>query len=320
MATKSDDKQAGDEEPDVAGDVGEGADGDGDDEKCEEEKGFRQKSSDGPDATSREETSVPSQSLEKKTLQQSYEDILFHVRPNSEPFNLSQVFLQDRRQTLRLKCPIASNTSSNRSKSFERPSDKDSLPALNEPTSARKKSAQGRSLPGWRPPPPREKKETQPKTTSAYQSEIANKLSRGLSSLASQGEDTKPIRASSRVIVSAKHRLYSNTSTTSASAAGYVYSHYNSGVPNNAPTGGQAYSYQYGSSLEGAAGGKNTNGFDTSIWNGRVGSLMNGDYENYEPQYLLQQPSAASIVSTGSSAGPNRYDIFIIFSHSFSAI
>jgi hypothetical protein len=228
---------------------------------------------------------------------------------------------------LRLKCPLASNNS-NRSKSFERPSDsssakdKDSLPALSEPTSARKRSAQsGRSLPGWRPPPPREKKDAPPKTTSVYQADVANKLSRGLSSLANQTEESKPIRASNRVIVSAKHRLYSNTATSSASAAGYVYSHYmNPAAAAAAPNGGgtgAGVSYQYGSQLEGggpSGAGGGGNGYEGgSVWSGRgaggglggAGGVMSGDYDSYDGNLnlLQQQPSGISIASVGSTTG-----------------
>lgn len=93
-STKSDDKnQGGDEEPDG---VGEGADGDGDEDKGDEdsrggkkpEKGSR----DGPDPVSvvEKDESANGQSAEKKSLQQTYEDILFHVcDPPSPQFTFS---------------------------------------------------------------------------------------------------------------------------------------------------------------------------------------------------------------------------------------
>lgn len=82
-----------------------------------------------------------------------------------------------------------------------------------------------RGIPGWRPPPAREKRDL-PKQSTQHQIDIANKLSKGLSSLAN-GEDAngnKPARVS-KMIVSAKHRVYSNTASSSGSAAGAVYSH-----------------------------------------------------------------------------------------------
>jgi hypothetical protein len=82
-----------------------------------------------------------------------------------------------------------------------------------------------RGIPGWRPPPPREKRDL-PKQSTQHQIDIANKLSKGLSSLAN-GEDPngiKPARVS-KMIVSAKHRVYSNTASSSGSAAGAVYSY-----------------------------------------------------------------------------------------------
>jgi hypothetical protein len=203
------------------------------------------------------------------------------------------------------------------------------LPALNEPTSARKRGSSqssGRSLPGWRPPPPREKKEGGAgagKNMSNYQADVANKLSRGLSSLSSQqnAEEGKPIRASNRVIVSAKHRLYSNTATSSASAAGYVYSHYLHQQPNanaNAPaagggTGGGGQ-YQYGSQLEGNGyGGGGGGGYESSVWSGRgggaggglggAGGVMSGDYDSYDQQ---QQQLGLGQLSVASGGGSNR--------------
>mmetsp|Transcript_4866 Transcript_4866/g.7408 ORF Transcript_4866/g.7408 Transcript_4866/m.7408 type:complete len:1136 (-) Transcript_4866:239-3646(-) len=165
-------------------------------------------------------SSTPPLPPEKRSIGKSLEDILF------------QVFLQDRRQTMRLKCPLG-----NRSKSYERPSadrggsdsdrDSQSLPALNEPFRTGKRSSQGsRSLPGWRPPPPREKREP-PRASSQAQIDVANKLSKGLSSI-SQRDEAKgtAARSSNKMIVSARHRIYTNTVTSSGSAAGSIHTHH----------------------------------------------------------------------------------------------
>jgi hypothetical protein len=81
-STKTDEKnQGGDDEQDEGG---EGADGEGDEDKGEEEKvGGKAKAKDGPDPVStmdKDETTASTQpTVEKKSLQQTYEDILFHV-------------------------------------------------------------------------------------------------------------------------------------------------------------------------------------------------------------------------------------------------
>lgn len=137
-----------------------------------------------------------------------------------------------------------------------------------------------------------------------------------MSSLANQTEESKPIRASNRVIVSAKHRLYSNTATSSASAAGYVYSHYmNPAAQNGGGAGGIGMPSQYGSQLDVNAPNGGGNGYEGSMWSGRgigggpsgAGGVISGEYDSYDSN-LFQQPSGISVASVGSTSGggPNR--------------
>lgn len=131
-----------------------------------------------------------------------------------------------------MKVPLGSNRSKsfdraqNSSKDADRASDSQSLPALNEPFRAGGSKAQqgSRGIPGWRPPPQREIRDG-PKPSTQHQIDIANKLSKGLSSRASGEEQPTKGGRGGKMIVSARHRVYSNTSTSSGSAAGAIYYH-----------------------------------------------------------------------------------------------
>ena len=183
----------------------------------------------------------------KKTpLWKSHEDIL------------CAVFLSDRRQTLRMKQPLGGQAKSNTDS-------KEHLPALGEPSktvaSSSVKPQGGRSLPGWKPPPHRKEPKQEPKVPGQYQIDIASRLSKGLSSSKQNNDDEKlaSSRHSNKMIVSAKHRIYSNTCTSSGSAAGNIYasasiasqgsSHSYNYQSDNASTGGNIGSgYSYGPS------------------------------------------------------------------------
>lgn len=76
---------------------------------------------------------------------------------------------------------------------------------------------QTRQLPGWKPPPQKDK------IPAPLQQQSADRLYRGMSSLVTDG-GTKIKQIPSRsIVVSAKHRVYSNSYTSSGGAAGYVY-------------------------------------------------------------------------------------------------
>lgn len=135
---------------------------------------------------------------------------------------LLETFIQDRKQTLRLRAPIAS-----RSKSQE-PSSRSSLPALhNEPFKASangKANQNGRALPGWKPPPQRQ--DSVPKNPAPDQIEAAERLSKGFSAskdYTSEPRINRNVPRTKNMIISAKHRIYTNTHTSSGSAGGYVY-------------------------------------------------------------------------------------------------
>ena len=136
---------------------------------------------------------------------------------------LCAVFLQDRRQTLRMKQPLGGQAKTSNTDS------KDHLPALGDSSKSAStfgKSGGGRSLPGWKPPPPRKENKEPPKVPGQYQMDVASRLSKGLSSSRQQNDEDKLANnnyRSSKMIVSAKHRIYSNTCTSSGSAAGSIY-------------------------------------------------------------------------------------------------
>jgi tubulin polyglutamylase TTLL6/13 len=132
------------------------------------------------------------------------------------------VFLQDRRQTMRMKQPLSGQVKTANSES------KDHLPALGDfskPSSSFGKPPNGRSLPGWKPPPQRKESKVDAKVPGQYQMDVANRLSKGLSSSRQQNDEDKltTSRNSNKMIVSARHRIYSNTCTSSGSAAGSIY-------------------------------------------------------------------------------------------------
>jgi hypothetical protein len=137
---------------------------------------------------------------------------------------------------------------------------KDHLPALGDfskPASSfgGKPLQGGRSLPGWKPPPQRKEAKVDTKVPGQYQIDVANRLSKGLSSSRQQNDEDKmtSTRNSSKMIVSARHRIYSNTCTSSGSAAGSIYtssslaSHSHSGQGESGGGGGVA-GHMYGNS------------------------------------------------------------------------
>jgi hypothetical protein len=83
-SVKTDDKNQGGEDDQ---EEGEGGDGEGEEDKLDEDKGGKVRGKEGPDTVStvdKDETTASSHpTIEKKTLQQTYEDILFHVGPCS---------------------------------------------------------------------------------------------------------------------------------------------------------------------------------------------------------------------------------------------
>jgi hypothetical protein len=96
----------------------------------------------------------------------TYEEILY------------QVFLQDKRQTMRMRCPLGPS----RAKSGPG-SDTASLPPLDSKSSSSKNSAasaSGRGIVGWKAPPKQERKEIV-KVVTQTQLESAKRLSQGLS-------------------------------------------------------------------------------------------------------------------------------------------
>jgi len=162
---------------------------------------------------------------------------------------LCAVFLQDRRQTLRMKQPLSGQAKT-------AAQDKDHLPALGDyskSTSTFGKPPGGRSLPGWKPPPQRKESKIDSKVPGQYQMDVANRLSKGLSSSRQQNDEERVVSANrnpGKMIVSARHRIYSNTCTSSGSAAGSIYtssslaSHTQNG---HVEPGGESARQMYGS-------------------------------------------------------------------------
>lgn len=104
----------------------------------------------------------------------SYEEIIY------------QTFLQDRRQTMRLRCPLP-----NRSKADEN-SGGNFLPPLDAPSSSRSSMSSigsGRGVVGWKAPPKPQQKDV-PRQPTVSQLESAKRLSQGLS-VASAAEKAK---------------------------------------------------------------------------------------------------------------------------------
>jgi hypothetical protein len=141
------------------------------------------------------------------------------------------VFLQDRRQALRLKQPLAANVA----KTSTNSDNKDFLPVLHDSstktsstTNTNKSSSNGRAIPGWKPPPQKNEHKVENKVPGQYQLDIANRLSKGLSSSRQQNDEDKLLNRGGgagphKMVVSAKHRIYRNTCTSSGSAAGSIY-------------------------------------------------------------------------------------------------
>lgn len=98
----------------------------------------------------------------------SYEEILF------------QVFLQDRKQTMRLRCPLPNRT---KAEADSVSTNSNFLPPLDAPSSSRSSSmGSGKGAIGWKAPPkPSRSDSTTRKEPSASQAESAKRLSQGLS-------------------------------------------------------------------------------------------------------------------------------------------
>ena len=101
-----------------------------------------------------------------------------------------QVFIQDKRQTMRLRCPLPSRARSGPG------SDTASLPPLDSRSSSQSstssggKAASAKGL-GWRAPPPKLEKKEVSKVVTQSQLESAKRLSQGLSVAQIQSQTTR---------------------------------------------------------------------------------------------------------------------------------
>lgn len=99
-----------------------------------------------------------------KFIPASYEEIMY------------QVFLQDKRQTMRLRCPLPNRAKSDESQGF--------LPPLDPPSSSRSQYSSmgnGKGVVGWKAPPKPNRNAEPLKQPTQMQSDAAKRLSQGLS-------------------------------------------------------------------------------------------------------------------------------------------
>ncbi|RYH19916.1 hypothetical protein EON65_25245 [archaeon] len=155
------------------------------DEEDNKEEEDDDENNNGNTANANSNSVANSNSDSGKKKSASYEEIIY------------QVFLQDRRQTMRLRCPLP-----NRAKADENSSG-NFLPPLDAPSSSRSSMSSigsGRGVVGWKAPPKPQQKEA-PKQPTVSQLESAKRLSQGLS-VASVAEKAKQGMTSSSSVES----------------------------------------------------------------------------------------------------------------------